>query len=373
MNIMQPFNSFLRPYHPYLSKTLDRFKRLRSSQSLFQQASLGFCFLVVVLVSCSKSPASPGPVPPPPNPVPSANAKLLTLPAGWKYSVNLSNGFPDGVEAYTFDTLFNANTVKAFALAFNPKNALLDFKPVLSSTAKKPSEFFASEQGTVYACINGGFFGGNQSYSLVQYNGLVLSANIKSVNRPYNGSSTAYFPTRAAFGITTTGDPKAAWVYHVGSGNDLVYQYPAPSANKLGEAPQPQATALFPADGSVWQMAAAIGGAPMLLKEGSLSISDAQELIDINNASSRPRSAIGHTATGLVVLLAVEGDNPSQGYPGINLVNLANMLKALGCTAAINLDGGGSTGLIINNRLTVRPGDNGVERVVPSAILIKRK
>lgn len=263
--------------------------------------------------------------------------------------------------------------MKAFALAFNPKISLLDFKPVLSSTAKKPSEFFAQEQGTVYACINGGFSGGNQSYSLVQYNNQVLAPNIKSVTRLYGGANTTYYPTRAAFGISSTGDPTATWIYHVGSGNDLVYQYPSPSPNKSGDAPQPQPSASFPAGGSIWQATAAIGGAPMLLKGGALTLTDAEELIEVNNASPRPRSAIGHTATGLVVLLAVEGDNPSQGYPGISLVNLATMMKLLGCTAAINLDGGGSTSFVINNRLTVRPGDDGVERAVPSAILIKRK
>ena len=329
--------------------------------------------LMILLMSCSKSPAENGPVVPPPNPAPPPTAKLLTLPAGWKYSVNLSNGFPDGIEAYTFDSVFSGNTVKAFALAFNPKIALFDFKPVLSATAKKPSEFFAQEPGTVYACINGGFFGGNQSYSLVLYNNQVLSPNIKSVNRTYNGSSTAYYPTRAAFGVTSTGDPRAAWIYHIGTGNDQVYQYPLPSSNRLGNAPLPQPTASYPDGGTPWQMNAAVGGAPMLLRDGVPKITDAEELIDVNNGSSRPRSAVGHTSSGLILLLAVEGDNPAQGYPGINLANLANMLKELGCTAAINLDGGGSTGFIINNRLTVRPGDNGVERVVPSAILIKRK
>jgi exopolysaccharide biosynthesis protein len=111
----------------------------------------------------------------------------------------------------------------------------------------------------------------------------------------------------------------------------------------------------------------------MLLRGGAVRISDTEELISINNTTSRPRSAIGYTAAGRVVLLAVEGDNSSAGYPGINLADLASMLGSLGCTDAINLDGGGSTSLVIGNQLTVRPGDNGVERPVISALLIKQK
>ena len=60
-------------------------------------------------------------------------------------------------------------------------------------------------------------------------------------------------------------------------------------------------------------------------------------------------------------------------YDGINLADLANILSNLGCQDAINLDGGGSTSMVVANQLLVRPGDNGVERPVVSAILIKKK
>jgi len=331
--------------------------------------------ICLLLISCAKKndtvPVTP--VPPVTPPVVKTTAKLMTLPSGWKFSVNLSNGFPDAIEAYEFDSLVQGAKVKAFAVAFNPKNSAIEFKPVLSATAKKPSDFYAQEQGVVYACINGGFFGGNQSYSLVKYNNSVLAANIKSVSRTYNGFSTPYYPTRAAFGINTAGDPSVAWIYHVGTGNDKVFQYPLPSANLVGTQPKQQPDENFPAGGTEWQVSSAIGGSPMLLKAGTNSITDKEELIDINNATSRPRSAIGATTGGLVLLLAIEGDNPSGGYPGINLADLAKMLKDLGCRDAINLDGGGSTGFIVNNRQTVRPGDNGVERIVPSVVVIKKK
>jgi hypothetical protein len=331
--------------------------------------------ICLLLISCSKKndtvPVTP--LPPVPPPVVKTTAKLMTLPAGWKFSVNLSNGFPDAIEAYEFDSLVQGTKVKAFAVAFNPKNSSIEFKPVLSATSRKPSDFYTQEQGIVYACINGGFFGGNQSYSLVKYNNSVLAANIKSVSRTYNGLSTPYFPTRAAFGINATGDPSTAWVYHVGTGNNRVFQYPLPSPNLVGTQPRQQPDENFPAGGSEWQVNSAIGGSPMLLKAGTISITDKEELIDINNTTSRPRSAIGATTAGLVLLVAIEGDNPSGGYAGVNLADLARMLKDLGCRDAINLDGGGSTSFIVNNRQTVRPGDNGVERVVPTVVIIKKK
>lgn len=330
------------------------------------------CIVFFIALSCSKPPTASQAPNPNPVPKPTASAKLIKLPLGWKYEINLSNGFPDGIEAYVFDTVFNNNRIRSFAVAFDPKISYLEFKPTLATASKKPSEFFAQESGIVFACLNGGFFGGNQSYSLVKYN-TVLSPNIKLVNRNFNGSTLPYYPTRAAFGINSTGTPNVAWIYNIGPTNEKIFQYPTPSPNSLGLSPQSIPDENFPAGGSDWQITNAIGGSPVLLKEGMIRITDKEELIEINNTISRPRSAIGHTKDNLVILLAVEGDNAANGYPGINLLDLAEFLKNLGCTNAINLDGGGSSSFIINNRATIRPGDNGVERPVPSVVLIKRK
>lgn len=299
-------------------------------------------------------------------------AKLIKLPAGWKFDNNISNGFPEGVEVYTFDTLFFGNRIKSFAVAFDPKLSYLDFKPTFSSTAKKPSEFFSQERGIIYACLNGGFFGGGQSYSLVKYNS-VLSPNIKSVNRSYNGTSIAYYPTRAAFGISSNRSPSIAWIYHIGATTERIFEYPFPSPNQLGSPPQPVPDENFPNGGKEWNVEQAIGGSPVLIKNREINITDKEELIDINNTAPRPRSGIGYTENGIIIMFAIEGDNSSNAIPGVNLKTFAEFLKYLGCTNAINLDGGGSTSFIINNKSTVRPGDNGTERAVSSVIILKQK
>jgi hypothetical protein len=273
---------------------------------------------------------------------------------------------------FYFDSIYNAQKVKAYCLAYDSKSTAIEFKPILSATAKTPSQFYTEEAGITLACINGGYFGSNQSFSLVKYNNVVSSPNIKSLTRTYNGNNTAYYPTRGAFGFSSTGTPSVAWIYNVGAGNDLIYSYPSPSPNLLNTAPQPQPTETFPTGGSIWNTTAAIGGSPVLIKNNNIQITDAEELISINNTTSRPRSAIGYLSNGIVLIVVVEGDN-APNYPGINLADLAALLKTLGCTEALNLDGGGSTSMVVNNVKTVRPGDNGVERPVVSAILIKRK
>lgn len=326
--------------------------------------------VLVALVACSKKETS-GP-PPPPNPpvVTPPAASLLTLPSEWVKATDLMKDFPGGIEVYRRTAAFNGKTMNAYCVAFDPK--AVEFKPVFSATNKKPSDLYAQEPGVKYAVINGGFFGTNASYSLAQYNGTVQAINIRSLSRTYNGQAKTFYPTRGAFGITASGTPEVAWIYHVGSGNGTVYAYPQVSPNDIAQTPQPQPSANFPTGGAVWNVSSAIGGSPMLIKNNTVNITDGEELIDVNNTTSRARLAIGHTANGIVVLLAVEGNIPGGGT-GLSLQELADLMKSMGCTGALNLDGGGSTYLMVNSQATVKPSDAAGERPVITAIILKKK
>jgi exopolysaccharide biosynthesis protein len=49
---------------------------------------------------------------------------------------------------------------------------------------------------------------------------------------------------------------------------------------------------------------------------------------------------------------------------------LADLLTEFGATDAINLDGGGSTAMVIRNKLVNKPSDTAGERPVSDAIMI---
>lgn len=295
---------------------------------------------------------------------------LVNLSSSWKKAVYLMNDFPNGIQVYVNRSPINTKPVVAYCVVFDPK-ANLELKPVLATANKKVTDFYNEEAGAKYACINGGFFGTNASYSLSMYKGVVDAINIKSLSRPYNSVSTPYYPTRAAFGLSESGVPDVAWVYHVGAGNGVVYTYPSPALNLLNSAPMAVPSATYPIGGSVWSAKTAIGGSPMLIKNNTINITDDEELIVIDNASSRARSAIGYTSDNKIVLLAVEGNNTAGGA-GLSLVELAQLMKDMGCVGAVNLDGGGSTTLTVNGKQTVKPSD-GTERGVMTALIIKEK
>jgi Phosphodiester glycosidase len=327
---------------------------------------------IILISSCSKK-SNEVVTTIPPIVTPPVVAPLITVPTGWKLASSFNTSLPQGVQLFAFDSIYAGRKVKAFCLAYDSRNVALDFKPVLSATAKTPTAFFADEPGVNYACINGGYFGSGQSFSLVKYQNTVSSVNIRALNRTYNGASTQYFPTRGAFGISSTGAPTIAWIYNVGATNNLIYSYPAPSPNELNLAPQAQPTATFPANGTIWDATTAIGGSPVLIKNNAIQITDVAEMIDINNTTSRPRSAIGYLSNGIVLIFAIEGDNLPD-YPGVNLSELAILMRSFNCTEAMNLDGGGSTSLVVAGTKTVRPGEaGGIERAVQSAIIIKKK
>ena len=82
----------------------------------------------------------------------------------------------------------------------------------------------------------------------------------------------------------------------------------------------------------------AVGGALRLIKDGEIVPSSS----DSYYTTKQPRTAVGITADGNVVLVVADGRQTpySSGY---TYQELAEKLLQMGCVDAINLDGGGST------------------------------
>lgn len=107
---------------------------------------------------------------------------------------------------------------------------------------------------------------------------------------------------------------------------------------------------------------------------GPLLISDslAQKLPDMKFAYMRhPRTCVGITQES-IIFMTVDGRS-EQAY-GMSLIEVQKYLLDLGCTDAINLDGGGSTCMWTENEGVVNiPCDNTGERPVANALLILEK
>ncbi len=69
----------------------------------------------------------------------------------------------------------------------------------------------------------------------------------------------------------------------------------------------------------------------------------------VNSSGRDPRTAIGYTSDNIVWMLAVDG---RHGTTGMTYSEMASIFKGLGCEAAVNLDGGGSTEMLVRNPKT---------------------
>ena len=120
-----------------------------------------------------------------------------------------------------------------------------------------------------------------------------------------------------------------------------------------------------------------------VMVSGPLLIFDEQlQHLDSNsfNITRHPRTAIAITKQNRVLLITVDGRNEMAA--GMNLFELGKMLRWLGASEAINLDGGGSTALWIDSKshtgIINYPSDNKKwdhegARKVANVILLKRK
>ena len=105
-----------------------------------------------------------------------------------------------------------------------------------------------------------------------------------------------------------------------------------------------------------------VGAGPLLVENGLVNVRAKEENIAKDIAEGRaPRTAIGITKDRSIMLVVVDGRSSSSC--GMTLKELAGFMVKLGCDSALNLDGGGSSEMVIKNRIVNHPSD-GVERRV---------
>ncbi|HKW49748.1 MAG TPA: phosphodiester glycosidase family protein, partial [Gemmatimonadaceae bacterium] len=72
-------------------------------------------------------------------------------------------------------------------------------------------------------------------------------------------------------------------------------------------------------------------------------------------------------------LYLVTVDGRSESSSGMSLAEFASVMQALGVAQGLNLDGGGSTTLVLRGRVVNQPSDSTGERKVGDALLVTRK
>ena len=229
-----------------------------------------------------------------------------------------------------------------------------------------PSVIYNSQKCPVI--INGGYFfydesnGDRHTASLAIRNSLPpLSFNI---NYEYDASNQVCYPTRAAFLEYADGTIDACWTYALYNYEHYMYPNPAPAGNKTPPS------ASYPAGAKVFAAQTGIGGGPVLIDNGEIVNTWSEEMLSgIYPTTSQPRTAIGVTAGREVVFFVCEGREKTSGVYGFTTYEVASILKSMGWVEAINLDGGGSSCMLVNGIETIKVSD-GSQREIANAVML---
>ena len=244
---------------------------------------------------------------------------------------------------------------------------------------KTPAQFWQETGAPIV--LNGGYFfaegGKRYNASVAISGGRTYGVNINYASVDWE---TIYYPTRGVFYQNQTyaaspaeAWPKAGWTYWNGSRHFL---YDTPAANDWSKAPLPVPDAHFPAEALDFAPVTAIGGGPVLIHGGKTVNTWKEELLYGDGADDKmpearhPRTAIGVTGEGLLLLLVCEGRGMTEGVAGMTFAEEAALLQQFGCTEALNLDGGGSSCMLVKGKETIQPSD-GAQRPVASVVIMK--
>jgi hypothetical protein len=115
-----------------------------------------------------------------------------------------------------------------------------------------------------------------------------------------------------------------------------------------------------------------IGGWPRILRDGENVAGESATIegtLSRNAEARHPRTAVGFSRdSSTLFVLTVDGRSENSG--GMTLVELANLMRELGASQAMNFDGGGSTTMVVEGKVVNHPSDKEGERAVGNSLLV---
>lgn len=112
-----------------------------------------------------------------------------------------------------------------------------------------------------------------------------------------------------------------------------------------------------------------VGGFPRLLAGGEPVHHVDPAVRPPFGEARHPRTAVGWRPDGTLLLVTVDGRQEPYSA-GMSLAELASLFRRLGATEALNLDGGGSTAMVVRGQVVNRPSDREGERANANALLL---
>jgi hypothetical protein len=310
---------------------------------------------------------------------------LLLLPAGicraqlrWQRVDTAYGPLPSSVHVYRCADTLHELPFLAYYVSARLKDKHLQFTASTGQGKRfTPAQYYQLEQFPLVV-VNCAFFSlrTGELFSLVVKDGHMLSYNVGALRGAGADSALYYYPTRGAIGIDRGRSADVAWTF-TDSSRRWPYAWEDMPVIAKGTDTVPSIFNFNDIEWKWWKMRTAVGGGPVLIHDGRMRITDREEQLFPGSPTHRfgehlPRTAMGYTRDGRLIILVVQGRTPGVAA-GASLEEEAAILLELGCYEALNLDGGGSSCMLVNGKETITPSDAGGQRPLPAVFLIKQR
>jgi len=291
----------------------------------------------------------------------------------WKDVTNQFGKLPGSIKVLKSDELLDGSPSIMYIATINAKDHAKQFFVDTSSGRRlTPSQYFTRNEQP-FVVVNCSFFEfiQNRNVNLIVQNNKIVGYDTPAVSRKGKDTMTYVHTLGSAFGIFKNGKMDIAFNYN-DSGLTVpfvlqsAYSPMIDSFRKLNLS-HPSLSGLKP-----WKVKHAFGGGPVLVQDGQVKISNNEEKKFAGKAiaDKHPRTAIGYTKDGTMIILAIQGRMKGLAE-GATLPQMAKIMVGLGCVEAMNLDGGGSSCMLVNGKETIKPSDPSGQRPVPAVLVIK--
>lgn len=281
---------------------------------------------------------------------------------------------PQGVHVYATHSLNEGKPNIAYYVSVDLHEKSLTFTTQVGNGKRyTPSQYYEQEQQPLLV-MNTTFFEfvHNSNLNVVIKEGKLMAYQVQTLAGKGKDTFTYRHVFGSAIGISKDRKADIAWLYTDSSDAHAYASQQAIKPFKDSMEHPSKKMMLAKGDFSKWKMETAVGGGPVLIQNNEIIISNNEELKFAGKAidDKHPRTAIGYTKNGQLILMAIEGRFPGKAE-GVTLTQEAAMLKEIGCIEAMNLDGGGSSCLLVNGKQTIMPSDKEGQRPVPAVFIIK--
>jgi hypothetical protein len=116
-----------------------------------------------------------------------------------------------------------------------------------------------------------------------------------------------------------------------------------------------------------------VSAGPLLLWNGErIEEPEKESISEVFFLARHPRTAAGFRGDGTLIFVTVDGRQPETSV-GMSIPELTDLMLELGCVSAMNLDGGGSTTMVVHGQVVNSPSGGSARRNADAILLFPAK